>query len=119
VRFEERLTRRAQFRQVYDKGTRLRGRFMTWFVLANGLESARLGIAASQKIGNAVTRNRAKRVVRELFRNRKPQTGIDIVVIPHRELPGASFRDLAAEYQATLNRAEKGARVALEKQPVA
>jgi ribonuclease P protein component len=92
---------------------------MTWFVLPNGLESARLGIAASRKIGNAVTRNRAKRVVRELFRSRKPQTGIDIVVIPHRELPGAAAQDLAAEYQATLSRVERAARVALQKQPVA
>ena len=60
--------------------------FMTCFALPNEVGSPRLGIAASQKIGNAVVRNRAKRLVRELFRGRKPLTGLDIVVIPRREM---------------------------------
>jgi ribonuclease P protein component len=45
---------------------------------------ARLGITVTRKFGNAVTRNRAKRVVREAFR-RSPgllPVGIDMVVIP-------------------------------------
>ena len=41
---------------------------MTCFALPNGLTAPRLGIAASAKMGNAVARNRAKRLVRELFR---------------------------------------------------
>jgi len=108
VKSEEKLRRRSQFKQVYEQGTRLRGRFMTWFVLPNGLRSPRLGIAASQKIGNAVTRNRAKRVVRELFRSCKPLIGIDIVVIPRREMVGTPWRNLEADYRATLDRAQKG-----------
>jgi ribonuclease P protein component len=82
---------------------------MTCFALPNDLGAPRLGIAASQKIGNAVVRNRAKRLVRELFRSHKPLTGIDIVVIPRREMIDASWRNLEADYRAALQRLEKAA----------
>jgi ribonuclease P protein component len=81
---------------------------MTCFALPNELGTPRLGIAASQKIGNAVVRNRAKRLVRELFRSHKPLTGIDIVVIPRREIIDASWSNLEADYRAALQRLGKG-----------
>ena len=80
---------------------------MTCFALPNELETPRLGIAASQKIGNAVIRNRAKRLVRELFKSHKPLIGIDIVVIPRREMLDASWRNLEADYVAALHRVAK------------
>lgn len=98
------LRHRAQFRQVYERGIRLRGRLMTCFALPNDLEIARLGISATQKLGNAVCRNRAKRLIRELFRSRNPLKGIDLVVIPRRELLDAPWPVLKAEYGAALDR---------------
>jgi ribonuclease P protein component len=102
-----RLRRRAEFTRVYERGTRLRGRFMTCFALSNEVGSPRLGIAASRKIGNAVIRNRAKRLVRELFRSHKPLTGIDIVVIPRREMVEASWENIETDYRAALTRIAK------------
>ena len=80
---------------------------MTCFALPNEAGAPRLGIAASQKIGNAVTRNRAKRLVRELFRSHKPLRAIDIVVIPRREMLDASWPNIEADYRAALQRVEK------------
>jgi len=47
-------------------------------------EPARLGITVTRKFGNAVARNRAKRLFREVFRRSSDlfPTGVDVVVIP-------------------------------------
>src|SRR5689334_2378570 len=60
-RRSERVRRRADFQQVYERGARIRGRYSTIFVMRNKGGPGRLGIAATRKLGGAVVRNRAKR----------------------------------------------------------
>lgn len=102
----EHIRRRADFEQVYATGVRVSGRFMTMFVLKRVTSDAgaRLGIAATRKIGGAVVRNRAKRLVRELFRHRKPSAGLDVVVVPRREFLDAPYASLEREFTALLDR---------------
>lgn len=98
------LRRRAEFQRVYDHGLRGHGRFSTIFILPNSLGVTRLGIAATRKLGGAVVRNRAKRLVRELFRRNPAAPGFDIVVIPKADLLKASFASLEADYRSHLAR---------------
>ena len=74
------------------------------FALANEAGVGRLGIAATRKLGNAVVRNRAKRLIREVFRRNKLAPGFDIVVVPKRELLDASLNVLETDYRTILER---------------
>ena len=103
-RRDERIRRRPDFQLVYEKGLRLNGRFSTIFVLPNQRKQGRLGIAATKKLGGSVQRNRAKRLIREVFRHNKIAPGFDVVVIPRRGLLETSLSTLEADYRALLER---------------
>ena len=104
LRAEQRIRRRAEFQRVYEQGARLHSRYATLFILANDTSVGRLGIAATKKLGDAVRRNRAKRLIREIFRRNNIASGYDVVVIPKRELLGASLTVLEADYRHLLER---------------
>ncbi len=101
---DEHIRRRGDFQSVYSKGARIQGRHMTIIFLPTQLPVARLGIAATRKVGGSVQRNRAKRLVRELFRRHKPAPGTDVVVIPRPSLVEASLAGLEVDYRAILGR---------------
>lgn len=100
----EHIRRRTDFERVYQQGARVQGRYMTMFVLPTELPVARLGIAATRKIGGSVKRNLAKRLIREVFRRYKPVRGTDVVVIPRPSIVQAPFSGLEADYRQTLTR---------------
>ena len=80
---------------------------MTLFVAPNGGNRCRLGVAATRKLGSAVVRNRAKRLARELFRKQKPPAGLDVILVPRREMLDAPFASLEADYSTTLARRDR------------
>ena len=102
-----RIRNRPEFERVYKQGARVNGRFMTLFVLPTDRQTGRLGVAATRKIGSAVARNRAKRLARELFRRTNSAAGLDIVVVPRREMLDAPFTGLEADYDRALQRARR------------
>ena len=100
----EHVRKRAEFELIYKTGFKRSGRLMTIFTMDRGAGAARLGIAATRKMGDAVERNRAKRLARELFRHHKPEGAVDVVVVPRREMLVAPYARLEAEFDALLRR---------------
>ena len=100
----ERIRRRPEFKLIYERGAKVHSRYSTVFILPNDGGAGRLGIAATRKLGGAVQRNRAKRLIREVFRRNKIAPGFDVVVIPKRDLLDASLSDIEADYRALIER---------------
>jgi ribonuclease P protein component len=88
---------------VFEGGVKRHGRLMSVFVLTRPESAARVGVAASKKLGGAVDRNRAKRRVREVFRLAGIETPADIVVIPRRELLNAPFESVTREFASLVD----------------
>jgi ribonuclease P protein component len=102
-----RVRRRGEFQRVFDLSHRLKGRFFTVLVAPNEAGTTRLGIVASRKLGNAVQRNRAKRLIRQIFRLTQglpSAPAVDVVVIPRRELFDATYSSLESDFRGTLRR---------------
>ncbi|MBT4511359.1 MAG: ribonuclease P protein component [Chloroflexi bacterium] len=102
---EERLTKGSQFAVVFKEGKFWADDLMVVKAMPNGLEVSRFGIVASKKIGNAVVRNRAKRLLREAVRLNSMVPGWDVVVITRKGVVGASYRDVEPAFIRLMKRA--------------
>lgn len=86
---QQRLRTPAEFERVYRARVTAADGLMVLYGLPNDGPHVRLGLSVSRKVGNAVVRNRWKRILREAFRlqtaNLPPQT--DLIVVARRPEP--------------------------------
>ena len=111
-----RIRKRAEYLEIQRSAAVVHGRLLVGLVRRADAEGpTRLGITTTKKLGSAVIRNRAKRLVREVFRRNKPPGGLDIVVIPRREMIEADYAHVEADFLSTLTR--RGAKTARREPP--
>ena len=116
LRRSDRICRRTDFRETYASGRKTVCRWLVFFSRATELGGPRLGITVTKRCGGAVTRNRVRRRVRELFRTdfreellRACPGGVDVVVNVRPEGAAAPLADLAADFRRLVSRL-RGAR---------
>lgn len=101
------------FQRVYRQGKRYDGVLMTAFVLPNNLSHNRLGVTASRKaLGNAVQRNRAKRLLKETFRLKASSVSgllkrYDWVINAKRQLPSLKVTAAIDEFEKLVSKVAK------------
>ena len=94
---EYRVRGRADIARIFDSGRRASDGVLTLFAAPNGLDHSRAAFGVSKRHGNAVRRNRVRRVCREAFRLSRDElpAGWDFMIVPR---PGgnAAMEDLRA-----------------------
>ena len=84
------------FNRAFRKGRFCSCAFVTAYYIPNGTELNRVGISVSKKVGNAVCRNRAKRIIRAAYRLNEAgfPKGLDIVFAVRPAINGLKTQDI-------------------------
>jgi ribonuclease P protein component len=94
----ERLQHGYQFRAVYDGGRKVGGRLAVLYVREEPAIAGAIGVVTSRKVGNAVERNRARRLLRETYRlnKQKLKPNLQMVLIARSAIRERAFQEVEA-----------------------
>ena len=102
------ITRNNDFRRAYGRGKSFVGYSLVVYVVKNRNLGTRVGITSSKKIGNAVQRNRARRVIRAAVDMVVPREGVgnvDLILVARSSTAAQKSTQVAALLKKLLTRA--------------
>ncbi|MCK0469787.1 ribonuclease P protein component [Halalkalibacter sp. APA_J-10(15)] len=109
MRSEQRIKKSQEFSIVFKKGQSVANRQFVLYILSKEDQPFfRLGLSVSKKVGNAVTRNRIKRYIRECFRIEQDQIKdcFDFIVIARQPTAKMSFHEVEKSLMHVLRKAK-------------
>lgn len=103
-----RLKKRAAFAYVYRKGEKASARDLL-LLSAKSKEGLKIGLSVSKKVGNAVTRNRVKRLLREAIRplTDRIDDGFMYVIVAYPSIAEKDFVSVSKSVEQAFSRAGK------------
>lgn len=102
MEFSKPLKLNHVFRRLYQKGNQAGNRYLVLYARKNRTRENRVGITTGKKLGHAVTRNRVRRRLREIYRLNEDRfvPGYDIVVVARSQAVNATYAQLQDSYLA-------------------
>ncbi|MBR0598423.1 ribonuclease P protein component [Sinanaerobacter chloroacetimidivorans] len=96
------LRRKKDFSAIYNKGKSVGERYLVLFLKKNNLPYNRTAFLASKKVGNSVLRNRARRLMKESYRDLecKLTKGYDIILIARNTICNVKCADVKKSMDA-------------------
>lgn len=90
------LKKNCDFKRVYRTGRSFANKYLVMYAMDNNLNTNRLGISVSKKIGNSIVRHRITRLIRESYRlsEEKILQGLDIVVVARVGAKDKSYQEI-------------------------
>ena len=107
-----RVRKRREFEKAYEEGHKVVTPQFALYVRPNGLAQSRLGITTTRRLGKAVVRNRARRLVREAYRKNQSRVpgGFDFVFVVRRPLLSMTSTELDPLLVEAASKGAAGAR---------
>ncbi|MDD3840066.1 MAG: ribonuclease P protein component [Clostridia bacterium] len=103
----ENIKKNKDFVSIYRKGRSISNRQLVLYYKKNRLVESRFGISISKKVGNSVTRNRIKRIIKENLRKKydKIKKGYDLVFIVRVGASNMNYNEAGCSIDDLLKRA--------------
>ena len=105
----DRLRKRPEFVHLSKTGRRVQNAHFIVLFAPGNLQRSRLGVTVTKRVGNAVTRNRIKRLLREYFRSNKGGVGanLDINIIAKKEAIGLTSAEIFTMLESLFKKIER------------
>ncbi|ONI39401.1 ribonuclease P protein component [Candidatus Epulonipiscium fishelsonii] len=96
MQFTTSIKNNYEFRNIYKKGSFYSNKYLVAYKIPNNLNSNKLGICVSKKVGNSVTRSRVTRLIKESYRllETNLSVGWDIVIVARVVSAQSNYHDI-------------------------
>lgn len=90
-----RIRQNREYRRIYARGKRFSNRAGLLYVTSAGKEPVRMGFVVTKRIGHAFARNRAKRLMKEVYRLHRHElkAGHEIILLASRFLTEVPYKE--------------------------
>lgn len=106
MQFSTSLKKNHEFRRLYSKGKSAGGPVIVVYCRKNGRGRNRVGITVSNKVGNAVVRNKVRRRLREIYRLNEHtlRRGFDIAIVARVRARYSTYLELESAFLTARDR---------------